>query len=58
MKTFFYNHLSELDRLRWYKDGYRVFCNNCWWIDLDENYDQCPDCNSDMLEWIFDDKLS
>jgi hypothetical protein len=34
----------------WYKQGYRVFCNSCWWIGSDNGYD----CNSDHLEWIFD----
>jgi hypothetical protein len=45
---------SELDRTRWYKHGYRVLCDNCWWIGADNNYDECPECFSDRLEWIFD----
>jgi hypothetical protein len=45
---------SDLDRLKWYYQGYRVLCNSCWWVGLDEDYDQCPDCNSDRLEWIIE----
>jgi hypothetical protein len=50
MKTFIYNQPSELDRIYRYQKGYRVLCDDCWWIGLDENYDQSPDCNSDRLE--------
>jgi hypothetical protein len=52
MDTFINYQPSDLDRLRWHKDGYHVFCNNCWWFGSDKNHDQCPDCNSDKLEWI------
>jgi hypothetical protein len=45
---------SEIDRLRWYKQGNRVFCNNCWWVGADNNYDQCPERYNNKLEWISD----
>ena len=45
---------TDLDRLQWFKQGYRVFCNICWWIGADNNYDECPECGSDLLEWILE----
>jgi hypothetical protein len=55
MDTFSDFEPSELDRFCWYNKGHRVLCNACWWIGTDENRDQCPDCNSDRLEWIIND---
>jgi|APSaa5957512622_1039677.scaffolds.fasta_scaffold285071_2 hypothetical protein len=55
METFSDFDPNELDRIRWYQKGYRVICNDCWWVGLDEEHDQCPDCNSDRLEWIIND---
>ena len=55
MDTFSDFEPSELDRIRWHQKGYRVLCNACWWIGLDESHGQCPDCNSDRLEWIIND---
>jgi|APSaa5957512622_1039677.scaffolds.fasta_scaffold107932_1 hypothetical protein len=48
---------GELDRIIWYRKGYRVLCNNCWFVGQDENYDYCPDCHSDRLEWILDELI-
>ena len=56
MTTFTDFQPNELDRFRLYNQGNRVFCNKCWWVGADDNYDQCPECFSDRLEWIFDDE--
>ena len=52
METFIDFEPNKIDRFRWYRNGNRVLCNSCWWKAPDENHDQCPDCNSDKLEWI------
>ena len=56
MDTFSDFEPSELDRFCWHQKGYRVLCNACWWIGLDESHGQCPECNSDRLEWIIEEK--
>ena len=55
METFIDFLPSDIDRFRWFKNGNRVFCNVCWWVGPDEDYNECPDCNSDRLEWILED---
>jgi hypothetical protein len=55
MTTFIDFNPSILSRIRWHQKGNQVFCNSCWWVGADKNYDQCPECFSDRLEWILDE---
>ena len=45
---------SKIDRFRWRQKGYKVFCSDCWWIGKGEDYDYCPDCRGESLEWIIE----
>lgn len=53
--TTFQEHKPNInDRLNWVKKGFKVFCCDCWWIGREIDYDSCPDCKSDKLEWILE----
>lgn len=46
---------NALTRFAWYQKGFRVLCSDCWFMGEDIDYDNCPDCNSDKIEFIFED---
>ncbi|MBT4290409.1 MAG: hypothetical protein HOD92_24040 [Deltaproteobacteria bacterium] len=52
METFINYNPGALDRQRLYSQGNRVLCSDCWWTGPSEDYDYCPDCKNDRLEWI------
>jgi len=53
-QTFSIVQPETLQMIKWIEEGNEVFCEDCWWIGPDNNYDICPDCNSFRLAFLID----